>query len=240
MGKGRRRRGDSDSEQEELAHKQEQQAAAQAAVGAQAKGRRGGAARLRAGAGAGAGGARLPASAFVSLQVDPARVRFAHSRVRPVFSGCGRRLEETLQLLRDKRLAPEKLPTITVIEGPPGADGEPWFFSLNNRRLWVLKQAHKEGLLVTISVRARGAKSHELERYTLQKCALEATLMRERCADGYQGGAVRDDARDDAGDERERDGGGGGGGGGDDDDDGDDQVQDEETRAATTSAKSAA
>jgi hypothetical protein len=235
MGKGRRRRGD--SEEEELAHKQEQQALAQAAAGAQAKGRRGGAARARAGAGA--GGARLSASAFVSLQVDPARVRFAHSRVRPVFSGCGRRLEETLQLLRDKRLAPEQLPTITVIEGPPGADGEPWFFSLNNRRLWVFKQAHKEGLLVTISVRARGAKPHEVERYTLQKCALEATLMRERRADGHDGGAVRGDDRRDASDERERDGGGGDEDD-DDDDDGDDQVQDDETRAATTSAKSAA
>jgi hypothetical protein len=219
MGKGRRRRGDSEEEEEQ--QKQQQEAAAQAAAAAQAKGRRGGAARAKAGAGAGAGGHRLPATTFVSMRVDPARVRFAHSRVRPVFSGCGRRLEETLQLLRDKRLAPEQLPTITVIEGPRGADGEPWFFSLNNRRLWVFKQAHKEGLLASIPVRARGAKPHEMERYTLQRCALEATLMRERHGDGHDDGAVRGDARE-AGNEHAHDDDCG-----DDDDDNDDDGDDD-------------
>eukprot|EP00804_Cyclotella_cryptica_P016046 CCRYP_004181-RA/>CCRYP_004181-RA protein AED:0.31 eAED:0.31 QI:0/-1/0/1/-1/1/1/0/62 len=32
--------------------------------------------------------------------VDPARIRYQHSRMRPHFSGCGRPLHETLDQLR--------------------------------------------------------------------------------------------------------------------------------------------
>lgn len=62
----------------------------------------------------------------------------------------------------------------------------PWYFSLNNRRLWVLKQCHKEGLLDNerynnkIAVRVRMPKSGaEAERYSVDNCALEAKFMRE-------------------------------------------------------------
>jgi hypothetical protein len=59
----------------------------------------------------------------------------------------------------------------------------PWYFSLNNRRLWVLKRCREEGLLLPsnlVRVRVRQPKSaSEVARYTVQNCSLEATLMRE-------------------------------------------------------------
>jgi hypothetical protein len=65
--------------------------------------------------------------------------------------------------------------------GPETADG-PWYFSLNNRRLWVLKRCREEGLLKDnqIAVRVRQPKSaSEASRYTVENCALEAKIMRE-------------------------------------------------------------
>jgi hypothetical protein len=59
-------------------------------------------------------------------------------------------------------------------------DGLPWYFSLNNRRLWVLKRCKEEGLLNQIRVRVRAPKSKaEAERYCVANCALEAKVMRE-------------------------------------------------------------
>jgi hypothetical protein len=71
-----------------------------------------------------------------------------------------------------------------VIIGPETEDGDRWYFSLNNRRLWVLKRCREEGLLLAtqnqIAVRVRAPKSvAEENRYTLEKCALQAKLMRE-------------------------------------------------------------
>ena len=89
-------------------------------------------------------------------------------------------------------MEPGDLPPIQVIIGTenPQHNGqggeEPWYFSLNNRRLWVLKQCHREGLLDNerynnkIGVRARAARSQaETLRYTVNNCALEAKFMRE-------------------------------------------------------------
>ena len=75
-----------------------------------------------------------------------------------------------------------------VLIGPDDENDDlgPWYFSLNNRRLWVLKECHKEGLLNNerynnkIPVRVRDPKSGtEAERYTVESCALEAKFMRE-------------------------------------------------------------
>jgi hypothetical protein len=69
-----------------------------------------------------------------------------------------------------------------VIVGPEDHDG-PWFFSLNNRRLWVFKRCREEGLLENnvIRVRAREPKSGgEEDRYTLENCAVEAKFIREK------------------------------------------------------------
>ena len=70
-----------------------------------------------------------------------------------------------------------------VIIGPESNDGlGPWYFSLNNRRLWVLKRCREEGLLDNnvIKVRVRDPKSDaEAERYSVENCALEAKIMQE-------------------------------------------------------------
>jgi hypothetical protein len=116
------------------------------------------------------------------IHVDPARVRFQHSRIRPVFSGCGRSVTETLETIRRREMTPKDLPPIQVLIGPIGEDGQPWYFSLNNRRLWVLKRCREEGLLENnqIRVRVRSPKSSgEESRYTIENCALDAKLMRE-------------------------------------------------------------
>ena len=65
--------------------------------------------------------------------------------------------------------------------GPETEDG-PSYFSLNNRRLWVLKRCREEGLLENnlMQVRVRKAKSDaELARYSIENCALEAKIMKE-------------------------------------------------------------
>eukprot|EP00523_Entomoneis_sp_CCMP467_P018546 CAMPEP_0168827134 /NCGR_PEP_ID=MMETSP0726-20121227/12522_1 /TAXON_ID=265536 /ORGANISM="Amphiprora sp., Strain CCMP467" /LENGTH=172 /DNA_ID=CAMNT_0008880295 /DNA_START=44 /DNA_END=562 /DNA_ORIENTATION=- len=56
------------------------------------------------------------------IWVDPARVRFQHSRIRPHFSGCGRGVVETLDDIRRGSLRPSELPPIQVIVGPPNED----------------------------------------------------------------------------------------------------------------------
>jgi hypothetical protein len=102
------------------------------------------------------------------------------------FSGCGRSVEQTLDDIRIGKISPNDLPTIQVIVGTDTSlDGKPWYFSLNNRRLWVLKECQKEGLLERqhnmIRVRIRAFKSkREQERYTLQNCSLEAKFIREK------------------------------------------------------------
>lgn len=69
-----------------------------------------------------------------------------------------------------------------MIAGPADEEGKPWYFSLNNRRLWVLKRCREEGLLQnnTVGVRVRHPKSEaEAKRYNLENCALEAKFLRE-------------------------------------------------------------
>lgn len=72
-----------------------------------------------------------------------------------------------------------------VIVGPiDEQSGQTWYFSLNNRRLWVLKRCREEGLLGSdnlVQVRVRAAKSEaETNRYTLSNCALEAKFLNEK------------------------------------------------------------
>ena len=143
------------------------------------------------------------------IHVDPSRVRFQHSKIRPQFSGCGRSVTQTLDDLRQGIIQPSDIPPIQVRElvlasavemeyhtilpyitfvtglkvivGPDTEQGL-WYFSLNNRRLWVFKRLREEGLLPNnqIAVRVRLPKSEsEKNRYSLENCALEAKLMRE-------------------------------------------------------------
>ena len=110
------------------------------------------------------------------LYLNPLSIRFQHSRIRPYFSGCGRRVEDTLQSIREGKLAISDLPPIQVI--PLGNDE---YVSLNNRRLWVFQECGKLGICDTVGVRVRQPKSQaERERYSVDKCALSTTFMREK------------------------------------------------------------
>ena len=123
------------------------------------------------------------------IAVDPRRIRFQYSKIRPHFSGCGRSVVSTLDSIRNGELSPGDLPPIQVLVGPVDeADGQRWYFSLNNRRLWVFKRCADEGLLSDtngkIWVRVREPKSQkEKERYSIENCAVEAKFIRERKPD---------------------------------------------------------
>ena len=56
------------------------------------------------------------------------------------------------------------------------------FYSLNNRRLFVLKELNKLGLLVNnqAKVRIKAPNDKEKKRYTPTRCSLVATIMKER------------------------------------------------------------
>ena len=107
--------------------------------------------------------------------IDPKEIRFTHSRVRPFFSGCGRSLESTIESIINKEITIEDLPMITVIK-----NGN-FYFSLNNRRLYVFKFLRDSGFLEArdnlIQVRTKTALPRELERYKIDRCSLSAKIM---------------------------------------------------------------
>mmetsp|Transcript_61905 Transcript_61905/g.126238 ORF Transcript_61905/g.126238 Transcript_61905/m.126238 type:complete len:253 (-) Transcript_61905:69-827(-) len=120
------------------------------------------------------------------ILVDPSRCRFQHSRIRANFSGCGRSVYETLDGIKEGKTKVSDLPPIQVLVGNSENNNDgPWYFSLNNRRLWVLKRLRDEGYLEKygnkVAVRVRKPKSkQEKERYTVSNCALEAKVMGEK------------------------------------------------------------
>eukprot|EP00755_Sulcionema_specki_P015791 Sspe_Gene.9891::Locus_3325_Transcript_3_3_Confidence_0.600_Length_3071::g.9891::m.9891/K08597/SENP8, NEDP1, DEN1; sentrin-specific protease 8 len=128
--------------------------------------------KAKAKKGSGARGSAQPGL----VPVDVKDVRFTHSRIRPFFS-CGRRVEQTLDDLRKGVIAVADLPPITLIS----KDGQPPYFSLNNRRLYVLKELRREGVITEIPVRIKppADTKRERERYTVDKCSDTARLMRE-------------------------------------------------------------
>lgn len=72
-----------------------------------------------------------------TLELDPAAIRFAHSKICPNFSGCGRSVLQTLEEIKAGALRVDDLPMITVVRTANADD----FVSLNNRRLFVIKEA---------------------------------------------------------------------------------------------------
>ena len=115
------------------------------------------------------------ASKDTFIDIDPISIRFTHARIRPYFTGCGRRVEDTLADIIGGRLSIYDLPKITVILN------EGTYFSLNNRRLYVLKELRSRGLLEgnTIGARVKVALEREKARYKESNCSLVAKIMRE-------------------------------------------------------------
>ena len=134
------------------------------------------------------------------IMVDPARCRFQHSKIRPYFSGCGRSVEKTLEDIKEGTAKISDIPPIQVLVGDESMDDDlgPWYFSLNNRRLWVLKRLREEGYLEQfgnkVAVRVRRPKSkQEKERYTLANCSLQAKLMPEKKKQPQKGNESQND-----------------------------------------------
>lgn len=123
-----------------------------------------------------------------TIDINPAIIRFTHARIRPYFTGCGKKIEDTIQEIVDGITTVEDLPLITVIEN----DGE--YFSLNNRRLYTIKHVQGLGLLKKPTIQAfiKPALDREKTRYTASRCALQARIMLER----EQGGDSDEEADD--------------------------------------------
>lgn len=126
-----------------------------------------------------AGASSSSASKDDMIDIDPECIRFTHARIRPFFTGCGYRIEETLADIIGGKMSVNDLPKITVILN------EGTYFSLNNRRLYVLKELRSKGLLKgnTIGARVKVALEREKERYKIDRCSLVAKIMKENAAE---------------------------------------------------------
>lgn len=80
-------------------------------------------------------------------KIKPSIIYFTHSKIRKNFSGCGKRLEDTLNELKTNIELLETIPNITVYTN----DGIT-FYTQNNRRLWIFKELEKLNLLTDIYV----------------------------------------------------------------------------------------
>lgn len=118
------------------------------------------------------------------VQVDPLPVYFTFSRIRSQFS-CGRRVHDTLQALLDGALSPADLPTIALLFY--GVN----YFSLNNRRLFVFKELARRGLVSTVPARVRPVPQTKRmrDKYSVDKCALEARCHQRQGRDDDNGGS---------------------------------------------------
>lgn len=133
------------------------------------------------------------------IEIDPSLVYFTFSRIRPTFS-CGRPIQQTLDQLLKGELQPGDLPSISLLY-----DGTN-YFSLNNRRLFVFKTLRGAGLLSTVVARVKPVPQTKRmkDKYTVDKCALTAKLMREGESKGPEG--ENDEDEDGMSDEEERKG----------------------------------
>jgi hypothetical protein len=103
------------------------------------------------------------------------------SYCRPNFSGCGKRIVETISEIENGILDLNDLPFITVLRAPDGN-----YFSLNNRRLYVLKHLRSTGFLESrsnaVKVRVKLPLPRELKKYSTTRCSLVSRIMKERPA----------------------------------------------------------
>lgn len=165
--------------------------------------------------------------------MDPNDIYFTHARVRPVFTGCNKQIQQTLDEILRGETKIEDIPYITVIEnfeeapaapsdfgskkgkggskggakkgrrkrgdsssededdeprggkkktaggGKAGGTGElvPYYFSLNNRRLFLFKTLREMGVIDKVQVQVKPALEREKTKYTRDRCVLKAKLM---------------------------------------------------------------
>ncbi|BEI92475.1 uncharacterized protein CcaverHIS019_0501030 [Cutaneotrichosporon cavernicola] len=145
---------------------------------------------------------RKTATGRVLRDMDPDTIYFTHARVRPVFTGCNKRIQDTLDEIVAGTTKVTDIPYITVIENferPAGEDSDaeeeedgrkrkkggggrkgkgakkevgeatPFYFSLNNRRLFLFKTLKQRGLIDTVAVQVKPALERERTKYTRER-----------------------------------------------------------------------
>lgn len=124
-------------------------------------------------------------------------IYFTHSKVYPSFSGCGKKIVDTIDEILDGKITAKDLPMITV---HPCSSNPDAFFSLNNRRLYVFKELMRQGKLKTIEARLKPLPSgkRNADRYTEEKCSKNCKIMKERkekvdCVEGDEEGKNKDE-----------------------------------------------
>jgi hypothetical protein len=160
------------------------------------------------------------------ISLSPSAIYFTHSRLDEKFSGCGKRISDTLQEVLSGQTRVEAIPHITVLA--VGAR----YVSLNNRRLFLFKELLRLGRLPggEVPCRLKKATPKEEKKYSgdlalvakLNKCGGGSGKLKPaagkaaaRAAGGGGGAAARPAAAAAAA-------GGGGGGEGSDGAEGDD------------------
>ena len=165
-----------------------------------------------------------------TMTIDPDIIYFTHARIRPVFTGCNKRIQDTIDEIKNGVTKVTDIPYITIIENfesvyvqepttggkgkaqnkgqnkrnarrgddgttdeedvfrdtkgkkggkqsAPATTQQSFYFSLNNRRLFLFKTLKSMGLVDTITVYVKPALEREKLRYTRQRCALMAKIM---------------------------------------------------------------
>lgn len=116
--------------------------------------------------------------------LDPSVIYFTHAKISRSFSGCGRLINDTILEITDGRTSIDQIPTITVLQCGDKSDNSSAFFTLNNRRLYVLKHLRSIGFLEQfdnkVKVRLKVAKKREIERYRIDRCSLTASFMGQK------------------------------------------------------------
>lgn len=116
-------------------------------------------------------------SVFVGVlgftDLNPEDIYFSHARIRPFFSGCGRRLAVTLDSILKDETKVGDIPVISVISV------EDYYVSLNNRRLWVFKELRAQGKVDKVRVRVKEASPKDRVRYAKGRLSLTAKIMKE-------------------------------------------------------------
>ncbi|TXT12933.1 hypothetical protein VHUM_01334 [Vanrija humicola] len=172
---------------------------------------------------------RKTAAGRTLVHMDPDDIYFTHARIRPVFTGCNKRIEETLEEILSGQTKIEDVPYITVIENfetpaaapadsdddddgergggkrkgrgkaapaAPSAPPAPYYFSLNNRRLYLFKTLKAMGKIDKIAVQVKPALERERTKYTRERCVLRAKIMGAGEKRVGEGEAEEDDAEE--------------------------------------------
>ncbi|PJE79513.1 hypothetical protein CI610_01519 [invertebrate metagenome] len=102
-------------------------------------------------------------------EIDPKEIYFTHSRIMKYFS-CGRSVDHTIRQLLSGSLLVSEIPKITV-----RFDGI-YYYSENNRRLFVFKSLREKGVLNSIVVRIKDIPDtrRKKNKYSPEKYSLHA------------------------------------------------------------------